>query len=165
MGCKCGLTGIHAPAGALWPRCDLKMAPRAMEAALKWGWGDGECLLRNTNACMHRTRTRVCARAFTHTHTHTQTDSCPSLCGHLFSVHQDCRPNPRRIISSMQSLFICNGSHLSPPLSPGLPLNSSFPASKSIIRAVTGIKKKKKTFTFLFFFLIQKLLVPAHKRI
>lgn len=59
-----------------------------------------------------------------HTHTHTHISTCayrhthPSPCGHLFSVHQDCRPNPRRIISSMPRLFMCNGSHLSPSLSP-----------------------------------------------
>jgi len=56
------------------------------------------------------------------THTHIQSATCarrhsltrPSPCGHLFSVHQDCRPNPRRIISSMPRLFMCNGSRLTP---------------------------------------------------
>lgn len=82
-----------------------------------------------------------------HIHTHTHISTCayrhthPSPCGHLFSVHQDCRPNPRRIISSMPGLFMCNGSHLSPSLSPPMlpfapsppPLNvpSSFRHNRS----------------------------------
>lgn len=57
--------------------------------------------------------------------------SHPSQCGHLFCVHQDCRPNPRRIISSMSRLFMCNGSHLSPSLPPP-PGARHCPSSPSI---------------------------------
>lgn len=64
-----------------------------------------------------------CVASHTHTHTHTRPHvhadarTRPYPCGHLFSVHQDCRPNPHRIISSMPRLFMCNRSHLTPFLS------------------------------------------------
>lgn len=113
-----------------------------------------------------------CATSHIHTHTHfhmcIQTHTRPSPCGHLFSVHQDCRPNPRRIISSMPRLFMCNGSHLTPSLSnpqcsplplpflpclpPGLP--TSPPPS---FREGSYCKRNTPTFLFpyfIFFFFI-----------
>lgn len=64
---------------------DLTVIQPPFDLTLTWKWLPGPCV--------RGARDRM--------HTHTR----PSSCGHLFSVHQDCRSNPRRIISSMPRPF------------------------------------------------------------